>query len=140
MAKKKKPIQKLQVWIEARRRHRLSQAQMARELGIPSIGWHFIDRSRQPQRERHPRILDIGSFTHRPPVCARHASWIRILLHPRLGCRFDGCVIGSRCTPAFSTGRHMLSAKVQLGRVLIVGAAAQPNIGLTMFPTARPGS
>jgi hypothetical protein len=36
MAKKKKPIQKLQVWTEARRRHRLShaQAQMARELGM----------------------------------------------------------------------------------------------------------
>jgi hypothetical protein len=36
MAKKKKPSQKLQVWIDARKRHRLShaQVQMARELGM----------------------------------------------------------------------------------------------------------
>ena len=36
MAKKAKPNQKLQVWIDARRRHRLSadQVQMARELGM----------------------------------------------------------------------------------------------------------
>jgi hypothetical protein len=32
----------------------------------------------------------------------------------------------------------MLGAKVQLGRVLIVSAAAQLNIGLAMFPTAGP--
>ncbi len=36
MAKKKRPNQKLQVWIDARKRHRLShaQVQMARELGM----------------------------------------------------------------------------------------------------------
>ena len=36
MAKKKQPSQKLQVWIDARKRHRLShaQVQMARELGL----------------------------------------------------------------------------------------------------------
>ena len=36
MARKKKPDQKLQAWIDARRRHRLShaQVQMARELGM----------------------------------------------------------------------------------------------------------
>jgi len=36
MAKKAKPNQKLQAWIDARRRHRLShdQVQMARELGM----------------------------------------------------------------------------------------------------------
>jgi hypothetical protein len=36
MAKKKKSNQKLQVWIDARKRHRLShvQVQMARELGM----------------------------------------------------------------------------------------------------------
>ncbi len=36
MAKKKKPNQKMQEWIDARKRHRLShaQVQMARELGI----------------------------------------------------------------------------------------------------------
>ncbi len=36
MAKKKKPPQKLQAWIDARRRHGLShaQVQMARELGM----------------------------------------------------------------------------------------------------------
>ena len=36
MTKKKKPNQKLQVWIDARKRHRLShaQVQMARELGM----------------------------------------------------------------------------------------------------------
>lgn len=36
MAKKKKPNQKLQAWIDARKRHRLShvQVQMARELGM----------------------------------------------------------------------------------------------------------
>jgi hypothetical protein len=36
MAKKKKPNQKMQAWIDARKRHRLShaQAQMARELGM----------------------------------------------------------------------------------------------------------
>ena len=36
MAKKKKPNQKMQEWIDARKRHRLSQAQvqMARELGM----------------------------------------------------------------------------------------------------------
>ena len=36
MAKKRKPSQKMQIWIDARKRHRLShaQVQMARELGI----------------------------------------------------------------------------------------------------------
>lgn len=36
MAKKKKPNQKLQAWIDVRKRHRLShfQVQMARELGM----------------------------------------------------------------------------------------------------------
>jgi hypothetical protein len=36
MAKKKKPSQKIQAWIDARKRHRLShtQVQMARELGM----------------------------------------------------------------------------------------------------------
>ena len=36
MAKKKKPNQKMQAWIDARKRHRLSHAhvQMARELGM----------------------------------------------------------------------------------------------------------
>jgi hypothetical protein len=36
MAKKKKPNQKMQAWIDARKRHRLShaQVQMARELGM----------------------------------------------------------------------------------------------------------
>ncbi len=36
MAKKKKPNQKMQAWIDARRRHNLShaQVQMARELGM----------------------------------------------------------------------------------------------------------
>ena len=36
MTKKKKPSQNLQVWIDARKRHRLShaQVQMARELGM----------------------------------------------------------------------------------------------------------
>lgn len=36
MAKKKKPNQKMQEWIDARKRHRLShaQVQMARELGM----------------------------------------------------------------------------------------------------------
>ena len=36
MAKKRKPSQKIQIWIDARKRHRLShaQVQMARELGM----------------------------------------------------------------------------------------------------------
>jgi hypothetical protein len=36
MAKKSKPSQKMQIWIDARKRHRLSHAhvQMARELGM----------------------------------------------------------------------------------------------------------
>ena len=36
MTKKKKPNQKMQAWIDARKRHRLShaQVQMARELGM----------------------------------------------------------------------------------------------------------
>ncbi len=36
MAKKRKPSQKLQIWIDAKKRHRLSnaQVQMARELGM----------------------------------------------------------------------------------------------------------
>ncbi len=36
MAKRKKPNQKMQAWIDARKRHRLShaQVQMARELGM----------------------------------------------------------------------------------------------------------
>jgi hypothetical protein len=36
MAKKKKPNQKMQAWIDTRKRHRLShaQVQMARELGM----------------------------------------------------------------------------------------------------------
>jgi len=36
MAKKKKPNQKMQAWIDARKRHKLShaQVQMARELGM----------------------------------------------------------------------------------------------------------
>ena len=47
--KKKKPNQKEQVWIDARRRHRLSDAevQMARELGMNPKKLGGIDNHRQ---------------------------------------------------------------------------------------------
>ena len=58
MAKKKKPSQKLQVWIEARKRHRLShaQVQMARELGmnpkkLGKLDNHDQERWKMPLRQ-----------------------------------------------------------------------------------------
>ena len=49
MAKKKKPNQKMQAWIDARKRHHLSHAhvQMARELGMNPKKLGGIDNHRQ---------------------------------------------------------------------------------------------
>ena len=49
MAKKKKPNQKMQAWIDARKRHHLSHAhvQMARELGMNPKKFGKIDNHRQ---------------------------------------------------------------------------------------------
>jgi len=50
-AKAKKPNQKLQAWIDARNRHRLShaQVQMARELGMNPAKLGKLDNHRQEQ-------------------------------------------------------------------------------------------
>ena len=49
MARKKRPNQKMPVWIDARRRHRLShaQVQMARELGMNPLKLGKLDNHDQ---------------------------------------------------------------------------------------------
>ena len=51
MVKKKKPNQKMQAWIDARKRHRLShtQVQMARELGMNPSKLGKLDNHNQEQ-------------------------------------------------------------------------------------------
>jgi hypothetical protein len=62
MAKKtKKPIQKVQAWIEARKRHHLSHAQvhMARELGMNPAKLGKIDNHRQePWKLPLPQFIE----------------------------------------------------------------------------------
>jgi hypothetical protein len=62
MAKKtKKPTQKMQAWIEARKRHHLSHAQvhMARELGMNPAKLGKIDNHRQePWKLPLPQFIE----------------------------------------------------------------------------------
>jgi hypothetical protein len=62
MAKKtKKPNQKMQAWIDARKRHRLSHAQiqMARELGMNSAKLGKLDNHKQePWKQPLPQFIE----------------------------------------------------------------------------------
>jgi hypothetical protein len=62
MAKKtKKPNQKMQAWIDARKRHRLShaQVQMARELGMNPAKLGKLDNHRQePWKQPLPQFIE----------------------------------------------------------------------------------
>jgi len=75
----------------------------------------------------------------RPPIRDSHSNWIQIQSRSRIdhssGIRF----LAREGRPSLSKASHMLGAKVQLGCVLIVGAAAQMDIGERMFPAASPG-
>ncbi len=61
MAKKKKPSPKLQVWIDARKRHRLShvQVQMARELGMnPKKLGQLDNHDQEPWKMPLPQYIE----------------------------------------------------------------------------------
>ena len=61
MAKKKKPSPKLQVWIDARKRHRLShvQVQMARELGMnPKKLGQLDNHDQEPWKMSLPQYIE----------------------------------------------------------------------------------
>jgi len=73
MTKKKKLNQKLQVWVQARRRHRLShaQVQMARELGmnpkkLGSLDNHDQEPWKMPLREFIPHLYSKRFGKSRP--------------------------------------------------------------------------
>ena len=59
MSKKRKPDQKLQAWIDARKRHRLShaQVQMARELGMNPKKLGGLDN-----RDQEPWKVSLGEY------------------------------------------------------------------------------
>lgn len=61
MTKKKKPNQRMQAWIEARKRHRLSHThvQMARELGMNPKKLGKLDNHRQePWKLPLPQFIE----------------------------------------------------------------------------------
>lgn len=63
--KVKKPKQKLQVWIDARKRHHLShaQVQMARELGMnPAQLGKLDNHKQQPWKVPLPRFIEEFNF------------------------------------------------------------------------------
>jgi hypothetical protein len=72
MSKKKKPNQKMRAWIDARKRHHLShaQVQMARELGMnPKKLGKKDERDREPWKM--PAVLRVfGCGGEAPPMQA----------------------------------------------------------------------
>ncbi len=85
MAKKKKPSQKLQVWIDARKRHRLShvQVQMARELGMnPKKLGKLDNHDQEPWKMPLRQCIESSYFEHfdkeRPNVVLSIEKKIRL--------------------------------------------------------------
>ncbi|MCG8607584.1 hypothetical protein MJD09_21695 [bacterium] len=82
MAKKQKIPQKLQVWIEARRKYRLSDAQiqMARELGMnPKKFGSLANHKQEPWKTPLPEFIEalyLKRFGRALPENVRSIEWM----------------------------------------------------------------
>ena len=108
MAKKKKPNQKMQAWIDARKRHRLSHAQiqMARELGMnPKKLGKKDNHDQEPwkMKDRNSLFGGRGDFTiHLLSSCLRSTTCSPLARN--LKYRWHSTQAGLRCKQAKSLG------------------------------------